>query len=130
MNLMHARIVPGEPTRFEVSSNRWGCNLCEARFLKIENSFMDSGMPCPKCKQGVVEERWHLVDISSFDGCGQCDCEWHQCSIAPKLRKMEKSARIFRPIRCQHVSFARTFILDVLLKLHIMEGNVKGQDEE
>ena len=121
MNLMHARIVPGEPTRFEVSSNRWGCTACEDRWLKIENPFMSEGQKCPSCGKGKIEERFHLVDLASLDLAGCCSCEWHHYTIQPRLRNMTKEQRILKPQRCAHIEYARSFALNVLLKLHILE---------
>ena len=121
MNLMHAKVRVGESTRFDVSSNRWGCTNCESRFLKLENPFMGEGMKCPDCKVGDIEERYHLVDLASHDLNGACSCEWFAFSIAPKVRLMQKGERLFRPKRCAHIDYARSFALNVLLKLHILE---------
>lgn len=129
MIMMHAKVIPGEPTRFYVSSNRYGCTECNARFLISENSFMGEGMACPKCGRGKVELRYHLCDIAAYDLAGMCSCEWHQFSVKPKLDKMSKERRLSNPIRCAHLEYARNFALDVLLKLHIMERGEQKVDE-
>ena len=126
MHLMHAKVRIGEPTRFDVSSNRFGCTNCESRFLKIEHPFLDEGCKCPDCGKGLIEERYHLVDLASYDLCGACSCEWHAFSITPKLRATTKEERLFRPKRCAHIEYARSFALNVLLKLHIIEQH-KGK---
>ena len=123
MHLMHAKVRAGEPTRFDVSSNRFGCSECDARFLKIENSFMEEGMRCPKCEKGKIEERYHLCDLASYFPAGACSCEWFAFSIAPKLKAMTPARRLLNPPRCVHLEYARTFALDVLLKLHQLEEN-------
>ena len=127
--MMRAKIIPGEPTRFHVSSNRYGCTECDARFLIIENSFMGEGQACPKCGKGKIEWRYCLVDIAAFDLAGMCSCEWHQFSVAPKLKAMSKERRLLNPPRCAHIEYARNFSLDVLLKLHIMESGEEKVDE-
>lgn len=127
--MMHAKVIPGEPTRFYVSSNRYGCTECNARFLISENSFMGEGMACPKCGRGKVELRYVLCDIAALDLNGQCGCEWFSFSILPKVRLMSKESRLSNPIRCAHLEYARNFALDVLLKLHIMERGEQKVDE-
>jgi hypothetical protein len=130
MNLMHAKVRIGEPTRFDVSSNRWGCTECESRFLKIEHPFLDEGCKCPDCGKGLIEERYHLVDLASWDLAGQCSCEWHAFSIVPKLKAMTRERRLMNPPRCAHIEYARNFCIDFLLKLNQLEENGgKAPDE-
>jgi DNA-directed RNA polymerase subunit RPC12/RpoP len=127
--MMHAKAIPGEPTRFHVSSNRYGCTECEARFLIIDNPFMAEGMACPKCGKGRVELRYCLVDIAALTMNGQCSCEWFSYSIQPKVKLMSKERRLSNPVRCAHISYARSFCLNILLKLHIMEHGEGNADE-
>ncbi len=53
------------------------------------------------------EERDHqyLVDISSYDWNGECDCPHFQCRLAPRVRDGEKG-------RCKHIHAAREVALD------------------
>lgn len=122
--MLKVKHCENEPTRFWVEGNSWRCSNrpnCKARFLKREHSMMREGMTCPKCHKGKIEENWHLCDLASYDGAGKCSCEWHSFSVAPKLEKMSKEQRILRPMFCGHLQVARTFCLDVLLRLHIWE---------
>jgi ssDNA-binding Zn-finger/Zn-ribbon topoisomerase 1 len=84
---------------------------------------MAEGMKCPDCGRGKIELRWHLVDIGSYDGAGMCSCEWWAFSVKKKLDNMTKERRLIKPIRCGHIDVARTFCLDMLLRLHIWEQN-------
>lgn len=41
----------------------------------------------------------HLVDMNSYDGFGECSCEWFVCSVAPKLKKGIKPFKTCRHLK-------------------------------
>jgi hypothetical protein len=128
--MLKVKAIPGEPSRFRVEGNSFRCSECPARFLKRENSMMREGMACPKCHKGFIEERYHLVDIASYNTNGACSCEWFHYELAPKVKKMSKGQRLTNPLRCAHISIARSFCLDVLLELHNWEQRGSRPVEE
>ncbi len=73
-----------------------------------------------------LDVRFHMVDISSFNGIGMCACEYFQMTLAPSLRRMDRiqlqAAYLFASKhRCHHIQAARDFALDVALKSHDRE---------
>ena len=71
--------------------------------------------------QGVMRERFHLVDIAEFNSNGICSCEFFECGHGPKLRGMSSVEQAMGKHRCQHIEAARSFALDVALKCHHVE---------
>lgn len=55
----------------------------------------------------------HLVDLASFKGNGQCDCEDFRCRKQKPLENGEKPANEFR---CRHILQAREWMLDRFIK--------------
>ena len=124
--MLRVKHIPGENVRVYVEGNSFRCTECPARFLKREHSMMKEGMECPKCHKGKIDERWHIVDVSSYDLNGACSCEFFSFDIAPKVKKMSRAQRLTYPKRCSHIEIARSFVLDVTLSLHVWEQH-KGK---
>lgn len=54
---------------------------------------------------------YYLVDLSSYDGQGRCDCRDFRCRIEPKLSRGQKPPKRF----CKHIIAARDQLLDMFI---------------
>jgi hypothetical protein len=71
----------------------------------------------------------HMVDLSCFDGFGQCSCKRWQCDIWPVIRDGE-GRKHTKQTTCAHVRAALHFFLDLSLTLWIQtygQGNENGE---
>jgi hypothetical protein len=139
--MLRVKAIPGERTRFWVESGTLICVQCSKTFNRrtrhrlmeggSETVYLHIGDPCPKCN-GTLDVRFHVVDISEWNGNGSCGCEYFQISLAPKLSRMPLPEQGGGTMRCAHIRAARDFALDVAIKAHEFDRyrRAKGQREE
>lgn len=124
--------IESEPTRFFVESNSLQCVGCGKLFSKLKRPELHVSFKCPACGRGILDLRFHTVDIADNEGNGQCSCEFFEFTMRPKLAGMLPNERREGKCRCSHIAAARNFALDVALFAHDQEQhkNAKGQREE
>lgn len=117
----------GSPTRFFVESNCLQCgnHQCVKLFNKYLKQGLHSGMKCPKCG-GMLDHRWHLVDIAEFNGNGFCGCEFFAFRQQPLLTRATPAEQGMGKWRCKHIVAARDFALDVALRAHRYDNKRKA----
>jgi hypothetical protein len=122
--------------------------------VRQPTEYLRDGTPCPKCLAriskwrkrnkdphgdepalGVMRNNDRLVDIAGYSRNGSCSCPFFQCSEG-----MEKALKVKTSVeqamgqhRCQHIVAARSFALDVALRVHEVERyavHAHGQREE
>ena len=114
------RVVPvaGEPTRFHVESVSLACSECNRLFSRLKCPGMADGDACPKCDNGVLRERWHMVDIAMNNCSGECSCEYFSFTLGPKVRALPADQQRLGRNRCSHIEAARNAALDITLRAH------------
>lgn len=106
----------------------------EAALEKLsQNRVNVSGDQCPKCA-GVMEMRFHKVDIARFNCNGECGCEYFTTTLQKELRKLSASEQALGLFRCSHIEAARDFAVDVAVAGHEhqrlrVNGNGKQREE-
>jgi hypothetical protein len=119
--------VPGEPTRYYVESSSLECGRCKKTQSRRETGkkMLAAGDGCPACKQGVLQDRWHLVDLACFRPIGQCSCEHFAFRLQANLAKIPPS-QLYKltqneaaRLRCSHIEAARALALDLTLNQHV-----------
>ena len=72
---------------------------------------------------------YHSVDLSKFEGSGECFCENFRFRILPKLNSGE-----LKPFeegsQCKHILLARHILGDRLIKISIKDLNRKNEKKE
>jgi hypothetical protein len=121
----------GSPTRFFVESNCLQCGnpQCGKLFNKYLKQGLHAGMKCPKCKTGMMDHRFHLVDLAFYNNHGKCSCEYFMYDREPKVSRETPVEQSMGKWRCQHIDAARDFALDVALRAHERENQKKGGNE-
>ncbi len=74
---------------------------------------------CHKCGEGTLQLVFHTVDLKGYGDAGQCDCQFHQYTLAPKLSRMDPAQQCgASDLRCAHVDASREFFCDLMLRMH------------
>ncbi len=139
--------MPGEATRYKCESGSLECvnkacgrTSAEGFFhprlfnLRMEkNAQLKVGGLCPKCGVGILDLRFHLIDVAVFAPVGKCDCEWFDIAPRPYLGNMSArkylerlsrsgiqtlSQAMVMKLRCVHIQVVRDFCLDVSILAH------------
>ena len=118
--------VPGEPTRFYVESTALECPACKKSISRRDTKHKHAaiGDPCPLCQQGVLEMKFHLVDLSCYRPIGECSCEHFQFRLRVELSKLPPKALYnltqgqAAKFRCTHIEAARSLALDLTVEQH------------
>ena len=66
----------------------------------------------------------HLVDLSSYQGNGECSCLHFSCRMAPELKQGREPSNA---TRCKHISAARGMFCDVMVKHHVSSKQHTGK---
>jgi len=98
-----------------------------------QNRANTAGDQCPKCG-GVLEMRFHKVDIAGYNCNGECGCEYFAVTLQKQLRQAPKSEWNLGLHRCSHIEAARDFAIDVVVTSHEyhrlrVNGNGKQREE-
>lgn len=106
-----------------------------SNYLKqLSRQFNPRNVPGGQCRKcgGALDERWHLVDVSSMDYAGQCACEFWSIVIRKELEKLPKAQRMCHENTCAHIPEAQRFAFQLSLRLHEQErlANGRGRKEE
>lgn len=102
---MKVTTIDGEPNRYHVegrtlSCTAPGCNhsWTPPKVFEEDDVNRRIGEACPRCaeqqKDGKLERRKYLFDVSVYNGCGECGCERFQFRVAPKLTRMSPEERV------------------------------------
>lgn len=57
----------------------------------------------------------HLVDLSSYNGNGECSCLHFSCRMVPELKQGRHPSNA---TRCKHIAAARGMFCDVMIQCH------------
>lgn len=117
---MKVSFVPNEPTTFVVEGRTLICTNAKldrslgCRFVAKpgRKRALAAGDKCPKCQDGLLVPREHLVEISAYDANGKCACEWFDFNLRPQVEAMSFLQRMEVRLRCEHIEAARDFALD------------------
>lgn len=117
--------VEGEPTRYRVESNSRECLSCGRLFNWLKRPGIRIGGACPRCG-GVLDVRFHLVDLVAYNGSGQCSCEFFSFVLGPKVSRCLPHEQGDGKFRCSHIDAARDFFADTMLKAHEADRYAKA----
>lgn len=133
--------IPGEPTRYHVESSSLECDRCKKTQSRRETGkkALVEGDACPACCQGVLQTRWHLVDLACFRPIGQCSCEHFAFRLQANLSKIPPN-QLYKltqgeasRLRCSHIEAARALALDLTVNQHVTTqerlGRAPGRHE-
>lgn len=129
--------IPGERTVFVVEGAGVECTVC-GRYYKrwryrlnystgyhepVARRGRQAGDPCPYRRgcAGKLDRRWHRVDILSWGGHGGCACEKFDLGLRVELSKTRPSTWVEGRFRCEHIDEARTFAVDLAIRMENME---------
>lgn len=114
---MTATLLPGSATLFSVEADTLGCSRTNHCGFTVRRGHPNHGRydgeKCPRCEGGVLEMRYHQVDVAALSGWGRCSCENWQFKISGQLAKMtidertEQNAKMFQKNTCKHIKAAR-----------------------
>ena len=145
VGLLRVFPVPGEPTRFNCESGSLQCTDQEDHLFnrRLRPHLWVEG-PCPgtypvvnhtrvhvPCR-GILQLRFHLVDLADFSGNGSCQCEWFMIQLRKSLEAFPARVQAQGRFRCPHIVAVREFALDLAVLCHERERykDAKGQREE
>jgi len=89
-----------------------------------EHKHLVVGSSCPSCGTGVLDVRFHLVDLACYRPIGQCTCEHFAFRLTAHLGKLSPTAlRTMTQgeaakLRCTHIEAARALALDLTVEQH------------
>lgn len=111
---MRATRLNGSATIYSVEADTLGCSRTSyCLYVTGSRTRKKEDDPCPRCHQGLLERRFHQVDIAAFQGIGICGCEAAAFKFRPILDKMNFTQIAEAPhaarqrLRCKHCLAAR-----------------------
>lgn len=104
--------IAAEPTRFHAEGRTLLCTACKRHSKTNAKRVVEVGSHCPRCAEGKMEARLHLVDLAPYDSNGKCSCEHFDFNLRPQIEAMSFAQRQEVRLRCEHILAARDRFLD------------------
>jgi len=101
-------------TEFDVQAESLSCTRLMCRFVTKAARY-NAGDSCPRCERnqvnqaGVLQRSSYRVDLTPYQGNGQCCCDHFKFTLQPMLDRMSRAERWQKRKRCKHIISARKF---------------------